>query len=604
MTQSLNDLIHKTERAYFTCITLCAIVLCSILSVSDKSFVIIDGTKTSTPLNISLPVHATLWILPITILLSFLNFIYYFSSCFDQSKKESLVIDSDKLVGSSVISDYIYLNQNQISYYSKILKKITIELIIFGLPVFILFVVWAICLKKHSYALSFFQSLLFWLTISCLVFFKKHKRIINNNHYYAQGFLCLFISVFMIFIPPYFIFEGKNYAIEPIKLSQNEVVSYFPLKNNPSRQYWFGKLLEPCFNYLNQQLCNIGYNPFVSFRTEFVSSIEESSEINSMTFNKPGSNVVGAELSNVNLQGCDAERAYFVRSNLRNTNLSNSYLRGADFSFADLRNVNLSNSYIRIARFNFADLRKVNFNNVMVEDFGDPTPIFGPNFQGAKFNYKDFNVKDNFFFPYVLMRKPYQNQDLGRNINQTQKPGEDDNQKPDSVFNMYYSKNLPLAYFGIESKSQWVTMRNSIIKRIDELNKILNKENLQFHDFSHPFITDTELRNKKLKGKVFNKFYSLEDSDFTDHDLTQSSFAGVRLKGAIFTETKIDQVNFSDADLRESQFKSVDFTNVIINDKTDFTGASFTNCKACNCEKDKCINDSHKKLRLIIGEAK
>lgn len=87
-----------------------------------------------------------------------------------------------------------------------------------------------------------------------------------------------------------------------------------------------------------------------------------------------------ADLSGVNLKGCDLSYADLSEANLQGTNL-----RGTDLSFADLSQANLQNADLRGALLMSANLRNANLQGTKLEKADcDRNTHFPPDFDLAQ----------------------------------------------------------------------------------------------------------------------------------------------------------------------------------------------------------------------------
>jgi len=138
---------------------------------------------------------------------------------------------------------------------------------------------------------------------------------------------------------------------------------------------------------------------------------------------------------------------------------------------------------------------------------------------------------------------------------------------------------------------------------------ILNGENLNETDFSYADFDGAELNNAKfwlgtydaiLVGTKFTNVEA-EDVDFTNADLTEADFRsdtpnGTNLQWAVFDGAILIEARMNEADLRGASFAgaSLDCANLQGADlrNADFTGASLVNADLTGAQLDGAIFDS------------
>lgn len=86
-------------------------------------------------------------------------------------------------------------------------------------------------------------------------------------------------------------------------------------------------------------------------------------ELSRMVGLDPSKDFVGADLSNINLQGEDLQDFDLSSANLSHANLSHTNLSYANLSCSDLTGANLQDSKLTATKFNYADLRGVQWGN-------------------------------------------------------------------------------------------------------------------------------------------------------------------------------------------------------------------------------------------------
>lgn len=305
-------------------------------------------------------------------------------------------------------------------------------------------------------------------------------------------------------------FGGKNYDLKVIEVEERRggvtVDREFPVVGNPS----------PLLRFLTQTRLN----PFLDFRNKVVSKRPADWKGQGMVENDQIELVVGADMEAADLRSMDAERAFLARANFRGADLRGAYLRFAYLREADLGGARLDGAYLRGANLRDANLHRVDLGKVILSsDRKDPTKFIGPNFQGVRVNFKDWE-------PTIVATL------VEEQVN-----------------------NLALVYYGI-----------SAAELADDPNHpVLGA--LKTHGL--PLLTDKELSTKQLaKPTTFPASLPMESADLSGFILRGCSFDKVDLGSAMFVGADVTGASFRGADLA-----AADFTDAKLGG-ADFTGAN------------------------------
>ena len=134
-------------------------------------------------------------------------------------------------------------------------------------------------------------------------------------------------------------------TIVVITLLTSGIIGGIPPRHGSDYRSWVPKLCQ-----------TVGFDPFAELDDKSLSKRPDYW----WTENEGNLIPTGADLSDRNLQGCSATRAYFKNANLRNANLSYADLSGADLRIALLTGANLSNANLKNCRLDDADLSDAN----------------------------------------------------------------------------------------------------------------------------------------------------------------------------------------------------------------------------------------------------
>jgi len=589
----INESLKSHESTHRTLLTLCGFGLLTFSSITDLNMLLHNGSQSNLPiLNIPISVQSLIWILPLIITTIYCIYIY--------RMHQSLYLYSDAKVDKnfsfqktkdSIFDNYFEISLNDkketddLKRISLKVKLLLINIYLFWIPLASLAAYWMICLKKHDLFLSASTFFFFILCQALLIYFYFSRIISFNNKlsWLRPSIVLTVILITMILLPHNFLFSGKNHAIDPVP------IDYSLPESKPIE---FPGNLPSLSNWILRGLNKMDVNPFLDLRTTTLSKRPENWSGLLKDEDNQISLVTGANLPGVDLRGADLERSFLARANLREANLAGSYLRGANLAYADLRDASLKGAYIRLVNFRNTDLRGVNFEKIQIADYDDPTHLMGPNFQGARFDYKYFKPGggptkdgDKKYFPFDLIKIPDRQKHIHDKIKKELDIINDD---IDISELLYSTKNLPLAFFGING--------------VEDLRQFFdNPVGERLKDLGFKPLTDSELRTGKLRCKKFSPNFSLEDTNFKGFDLSHSIFRKVNLRRAIFIDSNFKFTDFTGADLTGCEFKNTDLEGTIFKDSI-LTGATFTGC--INIEKVGSSKDIIELIKLRNKTAK
>ena len=97
---------------------------------------------------------------------------------------------------------------------------------------------------------------------------------------------------------------------------------------------------------------------------------------------------------------------------------------------------------------------------------------------------------------------------------------------------------------------------------------------LQNFSFKECNLRNTNFSRSNLKGTDFNSSI-IRNSDFDQTNLELAVLAGGDLSGSVFKNANLDWADLRDANLSKCDFSNCSLETVIINDDTNFYGATF-----------------------------
>ena len=350
--------------------------------------------------------------------------------------------------------------------------------------------------------------------------------------------------------------------------------------------------------------------------------------------NLAGTDLSGIDFSNSNLAGTDLSKNDLTNTVLRGTNLSNSNLSGQDLSDNDLtdtilRGVNLSNANLGNLDFSGRDLTGANLSGQDLSDKdltdtllsgADLTNVIlpdvdlsGKDFAHAKFIEVDLSGKD-------LSESDFSHSEL-------------DNTNLENS-NLTSSLFIDIDFTKIKNKSlvgsylSFTSFAYSNLSKVNLTGAVLESDN-----FSHATLNDqdfTVVSNARVEGGIFldadllnsnfegvnlfvDRTYTIYDKDIPEFiknisDPPNRFIIGKQIvdneQQLIFTfftnfnGANLQNVNFSNADLRLSTFIDADLTNTNLSGadlrRVDFTGANLMDAVLDNTILDEavlnCIN--------------
>ncbi|MDO9522279.1 MAG: pentapeptide repeat-containing protein [Methanocorpusculum sp.] len=237
-----------------------------------------------------------------------------------------------------------------------------------------------------------------------------------------------------------------------------------------------------------------------------------------------GANFIGAHLEGTDFTGAHLEDADFRGAHLEGTCFINGCLDEAKFLFAHLKGAHFYQVHIERATFFKADLSGANLSNAT---------LIGTDFSEAlieKANFMYSNLEGAFFRNAHLQG---------------------------SKFLEAHLKGTHFSHAHLE-------------------NTEFNNADLTDANLSDAYLQDTEFYNAQLKGAIFNNS-NLERANFNLARLDGADFLSSKLEDAVFYLARLDGARFNHsyiegADFRYTMVRGTQFIEVIIDDKTDFTG--------------------------------
>lgn len=245
-----------------------------------------------------------------------------------------------------------------------------------------------------------------------------------------------------------------------------------------------------------------------------------------------------------------------------------------DISEAILNKANFSNAHLEGADFSYAHLKGANFRNTHLEG----TCFINVCLDEAKFLFA--HLKGAHFDQAHIERATFCKADLsGANLSNSTLIGTDFSEAHIEKANFMYS-NLEGAFFR-NAHLQGSTFQEAHLKGIHFSqshleNTEFNNADLTDANLSDAHLQDTEFYNAQLKGAIFNNSH-LERANFNLARLDGADFLSSKLEDAVFYLARLDGARFNHsyiegADFRYTMVRGTQFIEVIIDDKTDFTG--------------------------------
>ncbi len=349
-------------------------------------------------------------------------------------------------------------------------------------------------------------------------------RVDDRRRKYAEATSSLLLNCLSLSLALYCAslscFAGTNYDLKAIGYSppggaalEAKAIPEAGRRHFPERRAWSPAL---------HLLAGSRFNPFLDFRNKVISQRPSAWKGQGGAEDDQITLVVGADLEGADLRSMDAERAFLARANLRHADLRGAYLRFAYLREADLSKARLRGAYLRGANLRDANLRGVDLDGVILsEDLDDPTRRIGPNFQGARLDYRDKTLT-----PMIV-----------------------------EALSRQGVCNLPLAYFGVDDAKAWDDPANGALLALRKLGM--------------PPLTDKQLIAQQFDKKTtFPPGLLMTGADLSGFVLPECVFDGVDLRGASFVGADLARASFVGANLG-----GADFTNAYISD-AKFDGAN------------------------------
>jgi uncharacterized protein YjbI with pentapeptide repeats len=240
----------------------------------------------------------------------------------------------------------------------------------------------------------------------------------------------------------------------------------------------------------------------------------------------------GMDFSYANLKGAFLNNAALPFINLSHADLSNAQLRGADLRFANLENANLRGADLTGAKLNFGNLINAELRGT---ELGEADGRDQASFKGSLLFYstRDIDAEDKMKggLSWDLTKEKPDKANL-QILFCPLDPRVDAKDNPASPIAQAGAKCNKRTYSGFRRKSD---------------NKISNR-NWAMGDFGNAFIenfrlNDIQFTNANLRGAVFRYV-----------NFNNVSFIGANLDGARFENCILNKVDFSGASIRQMAF--------------------------------------------------
>ena len=271
-------------------------------------------------------------------------------------------------------------------------------------------------------------------------------------------------------------------------------------------------------NYLYDELSDFVNQSYISnSKPILIKSDSINTRIESLD-NFNDINLIGVDLSDINLSYRDLSDLQLVGTDFSNANLSNSNITSTNLSQAVLKNTNMSNTNLSSTNLELATL--------------DGTDFSGANLSYALFHSANLTGKDLKNSYLLGIKAPFS-----------------------------YLKNLDLSNKDLSY---------SIFRNSDLSNSNFNNSNLHKSDLAYSKFIATNLSNVKLVDAI------LHHADFSYSDLSNSLIFPNTFRNINAIESNFSYVNMTNTDLHYTNLVGANLTGAIIIN-TDLRHANLTN---------------------------
>lgn len=314
-----------------------------------------------------------------------------------------------------------------------------------------------------------------------------------------------------------------------------------------------------------------------------------SAKISNCNFSK--ANLTDAIFDSTTCASSSFTESTLIRASFKNAVLANSsYGSASDFTGANLKNADFSNSQIvdrwesySGVKFNNANLTNTNFSNVeIIGDMGSSADFTNADITGTNFSNAVFARTHNNFNSTT---------DLAASLN----------------ISKFSSVNFSNAVFVVCTESYngrvgaAVDFSNKEFENVDFSNAILSANNWSGTFSRSVSFANSTLKNCNFTGATLGVSGTAKGVDFSNIDISNTSFKNANLYGVSFEQSNISGSDFSNAnglttsqlsqtlnyknkDLSGVKFNGLDLTNWILRGQnlqnTSFAGANLTGVNA------------------------
>jgi uncharacterized protein YjbI with pentapeptide repeats len=290
--------------------------------------------------------------------------------------------------------------------------------------------------------------------------------------------------------------------------------------------------------------------------------------------------LAGLSFSNKNLSGVDFSYCYleqcdFSHADLSNANLSHAIAARSNFKYAKLINTNLNNSNIGACNFNYAiidtpdtsniECAKSDFSygNIKHISFADCLNMLEMTFHQTHF--KQVNFGDATFLETTFSQSIFDECQL-----------ESASFQQSNLDSIQINQSTLISCNFIEC-----AMNNLSVKHSDLSNcRFISKTTLNNGQFYHSILANCTIKDIDLTHSKFI-VCTLNNSDFSDANASQTIFDESTCKDALFIKTKLSHANLSNNNFMYSNFMQADLVKANISHSNlygcEFLGAHVHN---------------------------
>ena len=310
-------------------------------------------------------------------------------------------------------------------------------------------------------------------------------------------------------------------------------------------------------------------------------------KISSCNFSK--ANLTDAIFDSTTCANSSFKESTLIRASFKNAVLVNSsYGSASDFTGANLKNADFSNAQIVDkwntkggAKFNNANLTNANFSNVdIIGEYGASADFTNADITGANFSNAVFARTHN---------EPHSSTDFAASLNISR------------FSSVNFSNAVFVAFTWFSDGGAAVDFSNKEFENVDFSNAILSAKHWSGSNSKSVSFANSTLKNCNFTGATLGVNGAANGVDFSNIDVSNTSFKNANLYGVLFEQSNISGSDFSNAnglttsqlsqtlnyknkDLRGVKFNGLDLTNWILRGQnlqnTSFNGANLTGVNA------------------------